>query len=233
VLTVFAAASLHRVLTAAARGFEKRHPGTSVRLDFGGSQMLEVQIEQGAPADVFVSADRRSMRKAERAKIVVAPVEFARNHLAVLTPASSRVYKLVDLAQPGIKIDICVQEAPCGAYARAALQRLAADPQFGRTYSERVRRNVVSNEEDVEAVVQKVLLGEADAGFVYATDAARISAARARSIAIPLRDQEPVFYSIASVKTAKDAADARAFVAFVRSQEARKLLKAYGFGLPP
>lgn len=226
-LTVFAAASLHQAFPALGKQFEAAHPGISVRFSFNGSQILEAQLEQGAAADIFASADKRQMDRALQAQLVVNPKPFASNELVLVTAPSSKVSTAHDLSTPGTKLVICAQAVPCGAYARQLLQGMDADPVYGQTYSDSVLRNVVSEELDVEAVVSKVTLGEADAGIVYRTDA--LSQPNLRSIALPALPGTPIGYYIGAVRTSANASTAADFVAFALSADGQKILAKYGF----
>ncbi len=228
-LTVFAAASLHNAFTDIAAKFEAAHPGVSVRLNFDGSQILETQIANGAPADVFASADQRSMSKATDAGLVNAPVAFARNSLVAILQFDLEIRSLRDLTHDNLKLAICAEEVPCGRYTRVALQKMSADPHFWPDYGKQVQRNVVTLEQNVEGVVQKVLLGEADAGFAYASDVVQASGIRMRSFPIPDEDQEVAAYPIAVVKRSGNAALAQAFVDYVLSSDGQASLTARGF----
>ncbi|MBC5825131.1 MAG: molybdate ABC transporter substrate-binding protein [Candidatus Eremiobacteraeota bacterium] len=232
-VTVFAAASLHNAFAAVGQAFERTHPGMSVRFNFDGSQILEAQLAHGARADIYASADRRSMAKAAAGNLVDTPVPFARNHLVVVASTRSRVRALSDLTRPGMKIDLCADVVPCGRYARIALNRLSGVEGLGPAYGDKVLKNVVSNEQDVEAVVQKIVLGEADAGIVYATDVSAEAAPKMRAIEIPKSGQVEAVYPIAIVKDSTQTESARAFVDFVFSGAGRRILKSYGFGAPP
>jgi molybdate transport system substrate-binding protein len=227
IITVFAAASLHLSFPALGKQFEAAHPGVSVRFSFNGSQILEAQLESGAPVDVFASADERWMDKAVQADAVASPAPFASNELVLVTARSSKVQSPHDLSAPGTKLVICAQAVPCGAYARRLLQGMDADPAYGQGYSDSVLRNVVSEELDVESVLSKVTLGEADAGIVYRTDAT--SQRGLRTIALPVLPGTPVAYYIGVVRTSADASIAAAFVNYVLSPEGQKILAGYGF----
>ncbi|SRR5579872_331629 len=226
-LTVFAAASLHQAFPALGTQFEASHPGISVRFSFNGSQILEAQLEQGAAADIFASADKRQMDKALQAQLVADPKPFASNELVLVAASSSKVTTAHDLSAPGTKLVMCAQAAPCGAYARRLLQGMDADPAYGQTYSGGVLRNVVSEELDVEGVMSKVTLGEADAGIVYRTDA--LNQPNLRSIALPALPGTPIVYAIGVVRTSARASTAADFVAFVLSAGGQKILAKYGF----
>lgn len=227
VLTVFAAASLHNAFPALGKQFEMTHPGVTVRFSFNGSQILEAQLESGAQADVFASADQRWMDKAVGAGAVANPVPFASNQLVLVAAQTSNIASAADLAKPGTKLVLCAQPVPCGAYARRLLQGMDADPTYGSTYSAAVLRNVVSNELDVESVLSKVTLGEADAGIVYRTDA--LGQTGVRTIALPALQGTPIAYHVGTVRSSAAPSDAAAFVNFVHSADGQKILARFGF----
>lgn len=231
-LTVFAAASLHNAFTQIGQRFEAAHPGVSVRFSFDGSQILETQIANGAPADVLASADQRIMDKAVSAGLVEPPVNFAGNSLVAIMQFDIDIHSLRDLTHDGLKLAICAEQVPCGRYTRTALQRMSADKRFWPNYARQVMRNVVTQEQNVESVVTKINLGEADAGIVYATDVVMASGIRFRSFPIPDEDQDPVVYPIAVVKGSANATLARAFVSFVTSPAGQSVLEQLGFRKP-
>lgn len=215
-LTVLAAASLMEVFP----NIDK-----SERYSFAGSDQLALQIRQGAPADVFASASPKYTELAYRDGYVKKPVVFATNKLIVLVPESNPagIKSVYDLRRPGLKLVIGDKTVPIGTYTRQILDALGITND--------VMTNVVSQETDVKGIVSKVALGEADAGFVYRTDA-RAVASRTRSIALPGWAQPPIRYEIAVVKASSHAAAARAYIKKVMSPRGRRLLAAAGFGLP-
>lgn len=227
VLTVFAAASLHAAFPELGKSFEALHPRLEVRFDFNGSQILEAQLVQGAEADVFASADRRWMDKASRDGVVGASVPFAYNSLVVVAGSSSGVARLADLTKPGVRLVLCADAAPCGRYTRATLEKMDADAAFGKGFASAVARNVVSEEEDVEAVLAKIELGEADAGIVYRSDVAQMTK-HLRVIEPPSADQPEIVYPIAVVRASKSPSLAADFISFVRSPQGHEILRRYG-----
>ncbi|MBC5807775.1 MAG: molybdate ABC transporter substrate-binding protein [Candidatus Eremiobacteraeota bacterium] len=228
VLTVFVAASLHEAMPVVGRAFEARHPSVSVRFEFNGSQLLAAQLREGAPADVFASADKRTMEAARADGLVDAPVVFAGNSLAVIVNTASQVRALSDLSKPGLRLIMCAEQAPCGRYARASLAKLNADGRYGRHFNAAVMRNVVSMEENVESVAAKVRLREADAGFVYGSDAVRLGGA-VRTLKIPQVGQTEIRYPIAVVRSTRLASLANSFVSFVRSATGHDIVRRFGF----
>jgi len=233
-LTVFAAASLHDAFTEIATRFQAAHPGVDVKLNFDGSQILETQIANGAPADVFASADQRSMGKATDAGLVQTPIVFAANSLVGIARFDAGgVFSLRDFTHDGLKLAICVEAAPCGRYTRIALQKMSADPHYWKDYASQVMHNVVSQELNVEAVLTKAKVGEIDGGFVYASDAMHVGPSQFAVYPIPDEDQEIPTYPIAVVKSAPNAALARSFVDYVLSYDGQTVLTNFGFRKHP
>jgi molybdate transport system substrate-binding protein len=215
-ITIFAAASLTGVLERIDK---------SPRYSYAGSDQLAVQIQQGAPADVFAAASPKQTQLLYRNGLLRKPVAFATNRLIVLVPRANpgRITSVYDLRRSGLKLVIGDRTVPIGSYTRQILDTLGITAD--------VMKNVVSNETDVKGIVAKVALGEADAGFVYATDAKPV-ASRTRSIALPGWAQPPIRYEIAVVKSSSNATAAKAFVKKVLSKRGRLVLKNAGFGLP-
>lgn len=233
-LTVFAAASLHNAFTEIAEHFKAAHPGVTVKLSFDGSQILETQIANGAPADVFASADQRSMGKAVDAGLVGTPVVFASNSLVGIARFDSGgVFSLRDFTRDGFTIAVCVETAPCGNYTRIALQKMSADPHFWKDYAKQVMHNVKSQELNVESVLAKAKVGEVDGGFIYASDGAHVGPSLFAVFPVPDEDQEIPLYPIAVVKRASNASLAQAFVDAVLSSDGQAVLATDGFRRRP
>jgi len=231
-LTVFAAASLKDAFEDVATALARRTPPIAVRYNFAGSQQLVLQLQQGARADVFASADERWMQTARDGGLVAGtPAIFARNRLIVITPAANpgRVDRLQDLSRRGLKLVLAAEAVPAGKYTREALARLAAAPGFGSDYPSRVLRNVVSQEENVKGVVTKVQLGEADAGIVYVSDVTAAVRHAVRTIEIPEQYNAIATYPIAVLQGTRQPDAARAFVEFVLSAEGQAILARQGF----
>jgi len=231
VLTIFAAASLTEPFALLGRVLEQRNPGLRVVYGFAGSQQLASQIEQGAPADVFASADQRWMDYLRRRGLVAGtPIEFARNVLVVITVARpGTIARLQDLALPGVKVVIAADAVPVGHYSRQALDRLSRAPGFPPDYAQRVLRNVVSEEESVRGVVAKVQLGEADAGIVYRSDVTGRTGERLRVLEIPERYNVIAGYPIAVLKRAPNPAGGGIFVDLVLSPLGQRVLRDNNF----
>jgi molybdate transport system substrate-binding protein len=233
-VSVFAASSLTDVFRQIGAEYTRTHPGVAVEFNFQSSSALVAQLEQGAPGDVYASADAANMQRAvDRGLIEGAPVTFARNRPVIVVPADNRarISSVADLAQPGVKLVLAGPDVPIGAYARQVLDHLAADPAYGPAYRNAVLDNLVSNEANVRAVLTKVELGEADAGIVYQTDAA-VSGRKVRTIALPEAANVVASYPIAAVHASANRAAAEAFIAFVTGPKGQRLLAAAGFGAP-
>ena len=235
-LRVLAASSLTEAFTALARDFEAENPSVTVSLDFGGSQRLRSQLEFGAEADVFASADRVQMDQAVAADLIRAPTaDFASNTLVVIAISESRVNELSDLARPGVRLALAHGGVPVGSYSRQVLRNLAEDGTLGlgSGFDNDVLANLVSEEPNVRLVAQKVALGELDAGIVYLTD---VPVAQATGdigvIPIPPAANVSAQYPIAVLKSAPEPELAQEFVRFVLSDAGQRLLKEHGFGPP-
>jgi molybdate transport system substrate-binding protein len=230
-LTVLAAASLTESFQQLGRSLERQHPGLAVRFSFAGSQQLALQLEQGAPGDVFASADQRWMDYVKEKELVEGDdAVFARNRLMVIVPRTNpaRIRSLPDLGRRGTKVVIAAEAVPAGKYTREALQKLAAADGFPPEYDKRVLANVVSQEENVKSVVSKVQLGEADAGVVYRSDVTASVARYVRELEIPDASNVIASYPIAVLKGAANPEMAREFVALVRSEAGQRVLQQHG-----
>jgi molybdate transport system substrate-binding protein len=230
-LNVFAAASLTESFNEIAKAYQQQHPNVTIKPNYNGSQILEQQIANGGPADVFASADLANMQKASDAGLVDSSQVFVKNRLVVIVPTSNpgNITSLRDLAKKGVKIDLEATAVPAGKYSRQALANLSKSPDYGSGYANAVLANVVSEEQNVKAVVQKVQLGEADAGFVYRTDVTTAVAGKVKVLDIPDPYNVIAQYPIAVVKSSAHASDAQSFVDFVLSPSGQVLLKKYNF----
>ncbi|MGQ0721811.1 MAG: molybdate ABC transporter substrate-binding protein, partial [Candidatus Eiseniibacteriota bacterium] len=195
---VFAASSLTEAFGEIGALFRSRSPGDDVEFQFAGSQLLRVQIEEGAPADVFASADRVHMDALEgRGLVVDGSVVFARNRLVVVTPVEHpKVERLADLARPGTRLVVADANVPVGRYTAQVLSKMTRAGLYGDDFQRRVSANVVSQETNVRAVLAKVALGEVDGGFVYSTDA-RTVAGKVITLDVPDRVNVVTEYPIA------------------------------------
>ena len=231
-LHVFAAASLTDAFTELGEEFEAANPGVSVAFNFAGSQALRTQIEEGAPADVFASANQIEMDLLVTGAHVAqgAPQIFLNNKLVVLLPEGNPaiLQRLEDLANPGLKLVFAAEEVPVGEYTRQALEQM--NGQFGRDFKDKVLANVVSNEDNVRQVVAKIQLGEADAGIVYTSDAA--AAPELPTMEIPAELNVIAEYPIAALTRSASPDLANAFIAYVLSEHGQAMLQKWGFASP-
>jgi molybdate transport system substrate-binding protein len=230
-LNIFAAASLTKSFNLIESNYTKLHPNVTFKADYDSSAVLEQQIANGAPADIFASADSANMQKATAAGLVASSQIFARNRLVVILPASNpgHISTLKDLANSGVKIDIAAATVPVGKYTIQVLANMAKSPDYGPVYAAEVTKNVVSKEENDAAIVQKVQLGEADAGIVYVSDINPATASHFVSITIPDDLNVIANYPIAALKNSAHSSDAQAFVQYVLSSAGQAVLKQYNF----
>jgi molybdate transport system substrate-binding protein len=212
ILTIFAAASLTNVFPLIA---------PQQTYSFGGSNTLAAQIQQGAPADVFASANTKLPQQLYQQGLVEKPVVFTRNALILIVPRSNPagIHSVYDLRKPGVKLDVAAAGVPVGDYTRVVLHNLGLDDVVDKA---------VSQETDVREVLAKVALGEADAGFVYVTDA-RTVRGKVATIGIRWTAQPRVSYAVAVVKAGKHRAAARAWVKRLLGKPAQAKLRAAGF----
>jgi molybdate transport system substrate-binding protein len=214
--TVFAAASLTDVF---------RQIDPSARYSFGGSNTLALQIRQGAPADVFASAAPNFTQELYRDGLVEKPRFLAFNRLTVIVPTSNPagIDSVYDLTRSGVKLVVAHARVPVGSYTRTVFRNLGISTAL---------RNVVSQESDVRDVLGKVVLGQADAGVVYATDA-RVAGSQVTRVAIPVFAQPKVRYEIAVVRASTDGDAAAAFIDRATGPRGRRLMARAGFRFPP
>jgi molybdate transport system substrate-binding protein len=221
-LTVYAASSLTSTFTELGKTFAATHPGVKVSFSFGGSSDLVAQIQQGAPADVFASADTGNMDKAVSAEAVEGePVDFASNTLEIAVPPGNPagVTSLKDLAEPGTKVVVCAPEVPCGAATQEVEQ------------SSNVTLTPVSEEQAVTDVLTKVESGEVDAGLVYVTDV-RAAGDKVTGVRFPESSSAVNTYPIAALSDSRHPDLARQFVDLVTGTEGRSVLADAGFAKP-
>ncbi len=222
-ITVAAAASLTEAFTRIGVDFERAHPNVTATLNFGSSGTLATQIEQGAPADIYASADEETMSKLAAADLVDGtPVVFARNELAIVTKPGNpeQVKSLADLARLDV-VSLCGDTVPCGRYAAQIL--LDAGVTIFET---RVTRG-----QDVKTTLGAVTTGDADAAIVYATDAESAGDA-VDVVTVPAVQNAIAIYPIAALTASDNRTTARAFIRYVRSPEGRATLRSFGFLSP-
>lgn len=228
-LTVYAAASLTDAFTEIGEAFEAENPGVTIAFNFGGSQNLRTQIEQGAPADVFASANMREMDALVAQDLVeeTAPEIFLTNRLVVILPEENPagIASLEELARPGLKLVLAAEEVPAGRYARDILEHLNA--AFGADYGDKVLANLVSNEDNIRQALTKVQLGEVDASIVYVSDA--VAVPELRRIEIPESINVIAEYAIAPLVETEDKELAAEFITYILSPRGQATLKKWGF----
>ncbi len=221
-ITVFAATSLTEAFTEVGEAFEATDDGAPVEFSFDASSALVTQIIEGAPADVFASADTANMDKLTDEDLNgTEPVVFATNLLTIIVPAGNPagVTGVEDLANPDLKVVLCAEEVPCGNYANQILENAA------------VEVTPVSLEENVRGVVTKVTSGEADAGIVYVTDVTAAGEA-AEGVEIPEDINVVAEYPIATVGASENQEIGEAFIEFLTGDDGQAILADYGFGPP-
>jgi molybdate transport system substrate-binding protein len=228
-LTIFAAASLTDAFKEIARNFEAANPGVTVEFNFAGSQTLRTQIEQGAPADIFASANKKEMDTLVTDNLVPADSvkNFLTNQLVVIMPANNPagLTTLADLAKPGLKVVLAAKEVPAGNYALQVLDQL--DATLGTGFKDKVLANVVSYENDVKQVLTKIQLGEADAGIVYSSDA--VAAPDLKKIDLPAENNVVAQYPLAALTQSRNPELSQAFIAYILSTDGQAVLQKWGF----
>jgi molybdate transport system substrate-binding protein len=230
-ITVFAAASLTEAFNELAGAFETQNEGVEVILNFAGSAQLAAQLSEGAPADVFASANPTQMQAVVSAGRIAAGSEklFVSNRLTIITPADNpaEITALEDLARPGVQLILAVPGVPVRQYTDEIVAALPAD------FQAQLYGNLVSEEENVRQVAAKIALGEADAGIVYTSDVTPDIAGQVQQI--PILDAQNVgaTYPIAPLSDAPSPTLAQSFIDFVLSDEGQTILSRWGFGPPP
>lgn len=231
-LIVYAAASLQDPFQAIKANYERLHPDITITYSFGGSSQLRTQIIQGAPADIFASANQAEVDKAFENKAVRDHgTIFATNHLIVILPKSNpgKIASLKDLARPGIKFITTTPDVPVGAYTRDILKKMSADPAYGSGYSAKVLANLVSEETNVKQVVAKVALGEADAGIVYKSDVSAAVANNIIAVDIPPEFNILAKYPVAITTYTKHPEQAQEFIDYLLGENGQAILKKNNF----
>jgi molybdate transport system substrate-binding protein len=221
-ITVFAASSLTESFDAIAKQFEKKYPDVSVKFDYDASSNLATQINQGAPADVFASADRDNLQKTiDAGTVTPPPVVFAKNRLEIAVEKGNpkKIKGLADLQKSGLVVVLCADQVPCGKYAAQSLTKAG------------VSISPASKEENAKATLSKVSIGEADASIVYVTD---VAASKGTTSGVKIADKQNVIaaYPMRVVKESQNATAAKAWVQYVTSKDGQKTLRKFGF-LPP
>jgi molybdate transport system substrate-binding protein len=233
-LTVFGAASLKDALEALTSAYETAVPGTTLTIATDSSSTLRTQIEQGAPADLFLSADQENPQTLVDAGLADGPaIDFAGNSLTVIVPADNPagIESPADLAVPGVKIVAAGEDVPIATYAGRAIARLATLPGYPADYARAYAANIVSREQNVKAVAAKIALGEGDAAIVYVTDA-RPSKAVA-TVAIPDAANVPAAYAGVVLAASTRHEEAHAFLDWLAGPAGGAIMAGFGFLPPP
>jgi molybdate transport system substrate-binding protein len=220
-VTVLAASSLTEAFNTLAKQFEAANPGVTIKLSFGASSALALQITQGAPADVFASASAKNMKQVTDAKLADSPTNFVKNVMEIAVPPSNpaNVTGVADLAKSGVKVALCEAQVPCGATAAKVFTNA------------KITVKPVTLEADVKSTLAKVESNEVDAGVVYVTDVLS-AGSKVKGITIPSDVNASTEYPIAALTKAPNAAAAKAFVAYVLSSAGQSVLTGDGFEQP-
>lgn len=232
-LAIYAAASLKAALAKVKAAYESTHPGTTLTISTDSSSALETKIEQGAPADLFLSADTANPQKlVDKGLAAGGLTKFARNLLTVIVPKANPagIATAADLALPGIKIVAAGDAVPITKYATQLVANLATQPGFPDQFASRYALNIVSKEDNVAAVVAKIELGEGDAAIVYQTDAK--ASTKVTTLAVPDVANVPATYAAVVIGSSANAGPAQAFLAWLAGPDGQAILATFGF-LPP
>jgi molybdate transport system substrate-binding protein len=232
-LTVFGAASLKTALEQVKPAYEAANPGTTLTISTDSSSALEAKIEQGAPADVFLSADTANPKKLVDAGLADgAAVSFAGNELTVIVPRDNpaKITSPKDLAKDGVKVIAAGDEVPITKYAKQLVENLAKEADYPADYQPSYDKNVVTKEDNVKNVVGKIELGEGDAGIVYVTDAK--ASDQVATVEVPDAANVPATYAGVVVKESKNLAAAKAFLDWLVGPQGQAIFGGLGF-LPP
>ncbi|MBI4329621.1 MAG: molybdate ABC transporter substrate-binding protein [Chloroflexi bacterium] len=232
-LTVFAASSLTEALVEVKSAFEESHPDVRISLQFAGTPTLRLQIEEGAQADLFLSADESNMSALRNSGLAEGtPAVLVTNGLVVIASKAGPVRALPDLARPGLRLALALSSVPVGHYSRTALAALGQDPSLAPDFERRVLANVVTEEPNVRQVVGKVRLGDIDAAFVYRSDLAA-TGPDVRAILIPAEYNVVATYLVAVMERAREPELARQLLGFLQGDRAQSIFQRYGFGAFP
>jgi len=233
-ITIFAASSLTDAFGALKDAYIEQHPEVDILINFAGSSTLAAQLNAGAPADIFASANPKQMQVAvDDERINEDDIQiFATNQLVVVMPADNpaNIMSLEDLANEGVLLVFAVPDVPIRVYTDELLKVL--DSKFGDAFADRVLKNVVSEEANVRQVVARVALGEADAGIVYQTDIIGEVSEHVTTIPIDAALSPLATYPIAPLSDSPHLKLAEAFIEFVLSDEGQTILHGYGFCSP-
>jgi molybdate transport system substrate-binding protein len=232
-LTIYAASSLKAALDKTKTAYEAAYPGTTLTISTDASSALETKIEQGAPADLLLSADTSNPQKLVDKQMTVGPaVNFAKNKLTVITPKDNpaKIQTPADLAKSGVKIIAAGDAVPITKYATQLVANLAKQPGYPANYVTAYNANVVSKEDNVSGIVTKVETGNGDAGIVYVTDAN--GKTDLATVDVPPDANVIATYAGVVVKTSPNPDAANAFLTWFAGPDGQAILSSFGF-LPP
>jgi molybdate transport system substrate-binding protein len=229
-LTIYGASSLKAVLARAQTAYAAANPGTGLTISTDSSTALETKIEQGAPVDVFLSADTANPQKLVDKGLAAGSVtKFAGNLLTVIVPTANPagIKTPADLAKSGVKVIAAGDTVPITKYANQLVANLAKQPGYPADFVAKYTANIVSKQDNVAAVVAQIELGEGDAGIVYVTDAK--TSTKVATIAVPVAANVPATYSGVVVKASANPAAAQAFLAWFAGPDGQAILASFGF----
>ncbi len=232
-LTIYGAASLKAALDMAKTAYEAANPGTTLTISTDSSSALETQIEQGAPADVFLSADQTNPQKLVDKGLAGGDlVPFAANKLTIVVPTANpaNITTPADLAKPGVKVIAAGDTVPITKYATQLVANLATQAGYPADFVARYTGNIASKEDNVKALISKIELGEGDAGIVYVTDAK--ASDKVKTIDVPDAANVPAAYDGVVVKASRNPVAAKAFLDWFAGPDGQAILASLGF-LPP
>jgi molybdate transport system substrate-binding protein len=232
-LTIYGAASLKGVLDNVKTAYETANPGTTLTISTDSSATLETQIDQGAPADVFLSADTTNPKKlVDKGLAEGAVIAFAGNKLTVIVPTANPagIKTPADLAKNGVKVIAAGDAVPITKYATQLVANLAKEADYPADFAAKYNANVASKEDNVKAIVAKIELGEGDAGIVYVTDAK--ASIKVTTVDVPETANVSATYAGVVVKASKNAAAAQAFLTWFAGPDGQAILSSFGFLLP-
>jgi molybdate transport system substrate-binding protein len=229
-LTIYGAASLTAVLGKVKTTYEAAYPGTTLTISTDSSTALETKIEQGAPADVFLSADTANPQKLVDKSLAGGSVtKFAGNLLTIIVPTGNPagIQTPADLAKSGVKIVTCGPTVPIAKYTTQLVANLAKETGYPADFVAKYTANVVSQQDNVSAVVSQIALGDGDAGIVYVTDAK--TSTKVQTVAIPADANVPATYGGVTVKASANLPAAQAFLTWLAGPDGQAVLASFGF----
>ena len=229
-LVIFAASSLRQPFEELADLYQQRFQRPRPLLLFAGSQVLRTQLQQGAPADIFASANQQVINLLEAERLIGTPRQFAENRLAlVVDRQKQQLKKLSDLSTAGLLLAVGNQHVPIGRYTRDLWKNLAEDPDYGPELVREIQHNIISEETSVKAIAAKVQLGEVDAGIVYRSELNDRLLAQIEVIKLPEQHNPTARYPVAITRHSTQVANAERFIGLLLDAEGQQILGKYGF----